>query len=162
MDELRQWALTVCGAAVICTLLGRLFPDTSLGRQGRLMLPCVFLCIMLSPLLSMSVYLPTGQAQTTGEAGAALEARMRQQLVAQLNNTLLDMVNQALDSYGVKAEKVVTDMDIGEDGRIDIGQITIYVNEKAAKRSVLVKQVAEKRLGMAVTVAQMEDRGWSG
>ena len=50
-------------------------------------------------------------------------------------------------------------MDIAEDGRISMGQITVYVDERAAERSVLVKQVAGARLGTAVTVAAWEEHG---
>lgn len=51
---------------------------------------------------------------------------------------------------------MVADTDIAADGSIDIGQITVYVDSRTAQRSVLVKQVAEKRLGTAVVVAQKE------
>ena len=158
MDSLRQWAVTLCAAAVVCTALERLFPDTALGRQGRQLLPCVFLCILLSPLLTLRWGLPLMTSQPASATDTAtLEARLRQQTVRQVNATLLDMVNQALESYGVQAKKVVTDMDIHEDGSIHMGQITVYVDRKTARRSVLVKQVAENRLGTAVVVAQMEE-----
>ena len=143
MDAIRRWALLTCTAAVLCTLLSRLFPDSALGRQGRLLLPCIFLCVTLSPLLSMRWSLPALPQTQTAADTAALEARMRQQTVAQVNTTL-------------QAEKVVADTDIAADGSIDIGQITVYVDSRTAQRSVLVKQVAEKRLGTAVVVAQKE------
>lgn len=156
MDAIRRWALLTCTAAVLCTLLSRLFPDSALGRQGRLLLPCIFLCVTLSPLLSMRWSLPALPQTQTAADTAALEARMRQQTVAQVNTTLLRMINQALQSYGLQAEKVVADTDIAADGSIDIGQITVYVDSRTAQRSVLVKQVAEKRLGTTVVVAQKE------
>ncbi len=157
MGSLKSWAVLACTVAVACTLLYRLFPDTSLGRQGRMLLPCVFLCILLSPLLSATWALPTGMDSTVQAVDpAVLRARFRQQTVEQVNTTLLAMVNQALESHGYRAEKIITDMDITEDGRISMGQITVYVDEEAARRSSLVKQVAQQRLGMTVTVAQLE------
>ena len=84
---------------------------------------------------------------------------MRQQMVVQVNEQLLDMVNQSLSTYGWQAKKVVTDMDIAEDGSISMGQITLYVDEETAVRATAVKQIAEKRLGTAVTVAVWEDAG---
>ena len=81
---------------------------------------------------------------------------MRQQMVAQVNNTLLEMVNQSLLGYGWSAKKVVTDMDIAEDGSIRMGQITLYVDEEVARSATAVGQVAEKRLGMPVEVAVWE------
>lgn len=160
MDSFKSWAVLACTAAVVCTLFYRLFPETSLGRQGRLLLPCVFLCVLLSPLLSVSWSLPTGTGTETQAADpAALEARFRQQTVEQVNATLLAMVNQALENHGYKAEKIVTDMDIAADGSISMGQITVYVDEDAARRSSLIKQVAQQRLGMPVTVVRLEAYG---
>ncbi|MBQ7089384.1 MAG: hypothetical protein IJN04_07075 [Clostridia bacterium] len=82
-----------------------------------------------------------------------MTARLRQQMAAQVNGTLLQMVNQALEGYGWSAEKVVADMDIAADGSISIGQITLYVDERTARSATAVGQVAEKRLGCAVEVA---------
>ncbi len=159
LDSFRQWAVAVCVAAVVCTVLGQFFPENALGQQGRRLLPCVFLCVMLAPLLTARWALPSSAAEPSADASAALEVQMRRQLVEQTNATLLSMVNQALASYGLSAEKVATDMDIDGEGRINIGQIVVYVNEETARRSLQVQQVAEARLGMAVTVARMEVRG---
>lgn len=160
MDGFRQWAASVCAAAIVCTLLQRLFPNNSLGRQGKLLLSCLFMCVLLSPALGtdLSITLPS-LPQPDAADTAALEAQMRGQLVQQVNQTLLDMVNQALAGYGWEAKKVVTDMDIGEDGSISMGQIVVYVDEDTARRATAIKQVAEKRLGTAVTVAVWEEHG---
>ena len=159
MAGVTKWAITVCTAAVVCSLLRQLFPDSTLGRQGKLLLPCLFLCVLLSPLSGgfSAVKLPDFTAVEPADS-AALTARMRQQMVAQINEGLLEMVNQSLATYGWQAKKVVADMDIAEDGSISMGQITLYVDEDTAVRATAVKQIAEKRLGTAVTVAVWEDR----
>ncbi len=156
MQPIQTWAIGVCTAAVLYAVLYRLFPDTTLGKQGRLILPTVFLCVILSPLLSRDTLSFSAAEIADVPDGSVLEAQVRRQTVQQVNATLLQMVNQALTSYGYQAEKVVTDMDIGEDGSISMGQIIIYVDERAAQRSALVEQVASQRLGMRVTVQQME------
>lgn len=157
MEGIQKWAVAVCAAAVVCTLLRHLFPDTRLGQQGRMLLSCLFLCVLLSPIsgLSQGVKLPDFTAENTANS-EQITARMRQQVVEQVNTTLLQMVNQSLAGYGWSAKKVVADMDIAEDGSIRMGQITLYVDEEVARRSTAVKQVAEKRLGMSVEVAVWE------
>ncbi len=82
---------------------------------------------------------------------------MQQQLSAQVNETLLKMVNQTFASYGWQAKKVMTDMDIGEDGSIRMEQITLYVDERTARSAAAVRQIAEKRLGMPVALALWEE-----
>lgn len=158
MDGLRRWALAVCTAAVVCSLLQRLFPDTGVGRQGKWLLPCVFLCAVLAPLAGggWQVSLPT-VAVTQEADGERLEAYMQGQITARFNETLLAMVNQTLESHGLRAKKVVTDMDIDEEGRIHMGQITVYVDENSARRATVVRQLARQRLGTDVAVAQWEE-----
>ncbi len=156
MNDLRSWAVLVCTAAVVCTLLYRLFPESSLGRQGRLLLPCVFLCVLLTPLLRWQPSFSALTAETTAVDGEALSAAMQRQTKAQAETVLRQMVNQALASYGMEVEKVDCRMDIDEDGRISMRQITLYVDARNAVRSSLVKQVAEKRLGAPVIVAADE------
>ena len=160
MEGLRQWTLAVCAAAVVCTVLLQLFPSTALGRQGRSILAAVFLCVLLTPFFGgvSSVKLPDFTGEKAVDS-AALTARMRQQMTAQVNDTLLAMVNQVLEGYGWSAKKVVAEMDIDEEGRIDMGQITVYVEEAVARRAVAVRQLAEKRLGTSVIVAVWEDTG---
>ncbi len=159
MQALQSWAISVCTAAVVCAFLYRLFPDTSLGKQGRLLLPILFLWVLLSPLTSVvGVSFSVDEIDSAAD-GTVLQAQVRRQTVQQVNVTLLQMVNQALASYGYRAEKVVTDMDIEADGSISMGQIVVYVDEQAAQRSSLIKQVAQQRLGMAVTVQQWEVYG---
>lgn len=156
MQPLQTWAVSVCTAAVVCAILYRLFPDTSVGKQGRLLLPTVFLFVLISPLFSVGGVRWTPSDINAAADTAALQAQVRRQTVQRVNDTLLQMVNQALASYGYRAEKVVTDMDITEDGSISMGQIVVYVDERAAQRSALIEQVATQRLGMAVTVREME------
>ena len=93
---MRHWAVSVCATAVVCTLLRQLFPDTRLGEQGRMLLPCLFLCVLLSPISSLfsDVKLPDFTAESAVNE-AEITARMRQQMTEQVNDTLLAMVNQA-------------------------------------------------------------------
>lgn len=160
MEALRQWAVAVCAAAVVCTLLRQLFPENRLGEQGRMLLPCLFLCVLLSPISAgfSDVKLPDFTAENTVDT-AEITARMREQMTAQVNDTLLRMVNQSLESYGWSAKKVTADMDIAADGSIRMGQITLYVDEEVARRATAVRQVAEKRLGTTVEVAVWQESG---
>ena len=159
MDGIRQWAIAVCAAAILCTLLRQLFPDNRLGDQGRVLLPCLFLCVLISPIFKVStgVKIPNFTAENALNS-AQLTAQMQEQMQVQVNDTLLQMVNQALDGYGWSAKKVEADMDIAADGSISMGRITLYVDEDVARRATAVRQVAEKRLGTAVEVAVWQER----
>ena len=157
---MRRWAVAVCAAALIGTILRHLFPENRLGQQGQSLITCLFLCVLLSPISSLfqDVKLPNFTRGNTVDS-ADLTARMRQQVVAQVNDTLLQMANRSLSVYGWSAKKVVTDMDIEEDGSISMGQIILYVDEEVARRGTAVRQIVEERLGAPVEVAIWEDNG---
>ena len=158
MESVEKWALAVCATALICTLLRHLFPDSGVGRQGRMVLPCLFLWVLLSPRLTgfSDVKLPDFTSKTEVNS-AELTRQMRRQLTQQVEQRLLEMVNASLATYGWQAKKVTADMDIGEDGSISMGQITLYVDEDTLRRATAVRQVAEKRLGTSVRVAEWEE-----
>lgn len=158
MESLRGWAIAVCAAAVLCTLLHRFFPETSLGQQGRMLLPCLFLLAVFAPLPGVTLSFPKTSPQSVEDA-SALQARIYQQTVVTVNETLLSMANQALDSYGVQAKKVVADINITEDGRINMGQITVYIDKETLNMAAAVRQVVEHRLGTAVVIAEWEENG---
>lgn len=157
MNGLRGWAVAVCTVAVVCTALSRLFPETALGRQGRRLIPCVFLCVMLAPLLKNAPLLLESSTVVGDKTAETTTEAVRRQTAARLNQMLLDMVNQALKEYGLSAKKVDCGMDIDAEGRISMGQITVFVDGDSAVRSAAVSQLAEKRLGTPVLVAQWEE-----
>ena len=158
MESVGSWAITVCTAAVVCTLFSVLFPDNALGRQGKLLLPCLFLCAFLTPVAGkIDWHLPN--VSPAAADTAAMSAVVREQTVRQVNAALTAMVDQALSTYGLHAEKVEATMDIREDGSIDIGQITLWVDETTARRGSVVRQVAKKRLGQAVVMKLVEGSG---
>ena len=76
-----------------------------------------------------------------------------------MNETLLAMANQALKSYGVQAKKVAAEIDITEDGSINMGQITVYIDKDTLNMAAAVRQVVEHRLGTSVVIAEWEENG---
>ena len=157
MEAFRGWAVAVCAAAVLCTLLHRLFPENALGQQGRLLLPCLFLLAVFASLPGVTVAIPEVSTQSVTDT-QALRARMQQQTVSAVNTTLLAMANQALESYGVQAKKVTADINIAEDGSINMGQITVYIDKGTLNMAAAVRQVVERRLGTSVVIAEWEER----
>ena len=157
METLRTWSVAVCAAAVVGTLARRFFPDTALGRQGRLVTAALFLVVLATPLFSIDFDVKLSNFTSEEPSNRAdLTAAMEAQMERQVNAALLEMVNESLQNYGLAAQKVTASMDIGEDGSISMGQIVVYVDEETARRSAALGQVARQRLGTAVEVAVWE------
>ena len=160
MEGIRQWALGLCAMAVVCTVAVRLFPENSLGKQGRIVLSCVFLLSVLSPLTAgdRSLALPNMEAPSLTQTDE-LHLRVEEQTAQYVNETLTKMANQALSSYGVQVKKVDTTVNIASDGSIDMGQITVYIDEGTLNMAAVVRQVVEHRLGTSVVLAKWEEHG---
>ena len=94
-EGMQKWAVMVCATAVVCTLLRHLFPDNRMGQQGRMVLPCLFLCVLLSPISGRSqpVKLPNFTGENVVDTDQ-ITARMRQQMVVQVNHTHFDGVGK--------------------------------------------------------------------
>ena len=147
------WAGAVCMAAAGCTLLHMLVGKKCIGKVFRLITAAFFLCAVLSFLPTVRktlAELPQIEAQTADTD--TLRAAAVRQLQEGTEARLLDIVNTALTSYDLKAEKVAVDMDTLADGSISINRISVFVLPANDLRCSTVKQVAERRLGMEVEV----------
>lgn len=147
------WAGAVCMAAAGCTLLHMLVGKKGIGKVFRLITAAFFLCAVLSFLPTVRktlAELPQIEAQTADTD--TLRAAAVRQLQEGTEARLLDIVNTALASYDLKAEKVAVDMDTLADGSISINRISVFVLPANDLRCSTIKQVAERRLGMEVEV----------
>lgn len=160
MEGIRQWAVGLCGAALVCTVAVRLFPENTIGKQGRLVLSCVFLLSVLSPLATGDWSLTFPEFETTPSTQTdELRRRVEEQTANYVNDTLTKMANQALASYGAQVKKVDAAVNITSDGSIDIGQITVYIDEGTLNMAAVVRQVVEHRLGTSVVLEKWEEHG---
>lgn len=50
MDAVRQWAFSLCAAAMACAVIELLLPSISLAKMTRLALSVFFLCVLIQPL----------------------------------------------------------------------------------------------------------------
>lgn len=151
MNGFLAWAGAACAVAAVCTLIHTLVGKTGTGKVFRLLTSAVVICVMLSPLVSVVQDFSLPQIQLSDEENVLYDTAMTQ-MQAMAEALLLDEVNQALASYDLKAEKLELSMDISDDGNISITDIRLYIPEGNTLHRSWVAQIAETRLGRAVTV----------
>ena len=75
MDAVRQWAFSLCAAAMACAVIELLLPSISLAKMTRLALSVFFLCVLIQPLgleaHRSEISLKTGQGMEQAEEYAA-------------------------------------------------------------------------------------------
>lgn len=153
MDAIKGWAAALCVVAVGCTLIQMLAPKDGMGRIFRILIGAFFLCCMVSPLLSLRKMTNLDLNLLPAEIQSSLlEDKVKEQLDRQISAAVEKIVNQAMENYNLKAEKVETITDTSEDGSIYMKQIILYLDKQSMAQSAAVRQALEQRLGIPIDV----------
>lgn len=151
MNGFLEWAGTTCAVAAVCTLVHTLVGKTGMGKVFRLLTSGVIICVMLSPLASVVKNVALPQIEIADNENVLYDTAVTQ-MKTMTETLLLSKVNEALASHNLKAEKLELSMDISENGNISITDIRLFIPEGNALHRVWVAQIAQTRLGQAVTV----------
>lgn len=158
MEEVRQWAIALCTAAVICTIFQVLTPKGGNRPLFHMMIAGFFLCCILSPLLKWKdISLP---AITTKEFSAdqtALSGQVEAQLRQQAETAIASLCERYLKNYDLSVEKVSVTTDTSEEGGIYISCVTLYLDKQNAAGAFTVRQLMEQQLGIPVEVITPND-----
>ncbi len=152
MKVFLEWVGTVCATVAMCSLIHMLTRKTGAGKVFRLVSSAVVVCVMLSPLTRLTKNFELPQITVASDIETALYDTAVLQMKTMTEELLLSEVNETLASYGLKAEKLAVSMDISADGNISITDIRLFIPEGNSLHRSWVSQIAEKRLGRAVTV----------
>lgn len=153
MGDIRQWAIALCTAAIGCTILKTLAPKGGTGRLFHMMIAAFFLCCMASPLLSLrSLSLSDLSITEYTEPDTSLSQRVEEQMVRQMEATVLSLSQRYLKNYDITVEKVAVHTDTSADGSIYISHVTLYLDKQSAAGAWTARQLMEQQLGVTVEV----------
>ena len=153
MDSIKAWAAALCIAAIVCAVLQMLAPKEGTGKVFKLILSAFFLCCLIMPLLRVGSLTRLDISVLPGEVQAELlEDRVNQQLMRQVQATVEQLAETALDSSGVKAEKIEVKTDTSPEGSIYIQQVTITLDKQSKPKALAAREVLEKQLGVSVVI----------
>ena len=151
MNGFLEWAGATCAAAAVCTFVHTLVGKTGVGKVFRLLTSAMVICVMLSPLAKVTPAFALPQIETLDSENTLQDTALNQ-MKTLAERLLLSKVNEALASHNLKAEKLELSMDISENGDISITDIHLFIPESNTVYRSWVAQIAENRLGQAVTV----------
>ena len=92
MYAIRQWAFSICAAAIVCVLLQMLLPSFSVSKLARIGIALFFLCALLQPV---------GVGHYTGDwqRGSEQSLKQAQQYANALNGQLAQDVEGGLTAH---------------------------------------------------------------
>ena len=139
MDTVRQWAMSLCMAAVAGAAAQIILPEGSLQKVFKVAFSVFFLCCLFSPVLA-EVELEnilSGEISSTETASLSeeLESRMNSQIIEDFSASLEDMAEKALLNIGILGAKAKADINITEDGGILINRLLVTVPQDVAGRA---------------------------
>lgn len=129
MDELKNWAFSLCCAAAAGSLLSLLAPESSLGKVCRFAIRVFFLCCMILPLRQLGSFLhvlPELQADAAFSAQGVVDV-----VTSQVKNSVAASIEQevarCLEEEGINFKKVNVDVHVDKDGGISINCIRVLL-----------------------------------
>ena len=155
MEALKNWAVSVCFAGIAAAVAQMLFPPGNMQKVFRIAVSAFFLCCLIPPLLSIGPSLDLTLPKTRNEAASAaeaLEAEMERQMKSSIETKVKSLIEDAMEQTEVKPQKIVVQMDTGEDGGIVMKQITIVLAKKDAQSSTEVRSAVQNALGAGCPV----------
>lgn len=118
MEAVRQWAFSICCAAVAGGMAQILAPDSSLQKVFRITLGAFFLCSLIYPFLTMAPQIVDNFEDFAGSEPDYIA----QDISDRLGDLMVDEIEAALAS---QAAKKLDEMGINDPA------ITIYINTEA-------------------------------
>ena len=156
MDGVREWAAAICAAAVLCGGAGMLAPEGKQAKSLKMILSVVFMCVLLSPLGSLSSCRSgLGDiASPTSYAESGLLDLVEEQTAGAMSGSVETLVSDQLEMLGFTAEEITVDMDISGDGCISIGQVVVTVNGADDAALAVISERLYDRLGLNAKVVK--------
>lgn len=159
MDAVREWAVSLCAAAVLCAAAGMLAPEDKQGKCFRTVLSAVMLCLMISPLSRIKECSGStdGYTAVPEQTGSELFELVERQTADAMSASVSNLVGHELDELGVSAREIYVVMDISQDGCISIGQVTVALDGSDADRAGEVRSRLYAQLGLDAEITVMEE-----
>lgn len=122
MEAFRQWAFSLCAAAMVCALIELLLPSISLAKMTRMALSVFFLCALIQPI---GLELRRGDlpdlTHRSMEKAEEYAAEISGQIGEELSGSVEQEVEEKLAELGVAPEDCRTGI------RLEEGQIVVTV-----------------------------------
>jgi len=132
MESIKEWAISLCGAAALCATVGMIAPEGKTGKCMKLVMTLVVLCLMLSPLSqigSCSADLKD-HISLPAETDSDLLRLVEEQSAEAISRSVNYVIEEQLETLGVHAKEINVSVDSSDDGCITISQADAIVQNE--------------------------------
>lgn len=144
LDGVRSWALTVCFACVIGSVMAMMFPSGSSKKLLRMMISMMILCVIFKPVVSIGSFilrLDEDKFSVSRYRNEELEDSVVRNAAEIYSAYITENTRRVLDGSGISYENVAVNMDISEDGSISIGQVEVIVQNEDVEQTEKIRRL---------------------
>lgn len=150
LEDVRSWALAVCSACLLGTLLSMLFPMGSSKKLLNMIVSMMILCIIFKPLSSLGklvVDLDKYKFSAPKYENSELEHEVESSAKSIYSSYIQENLCRVLDDSKISYESVIVNMDNSDDGCISIGQVEVIVKSEDEAQSEQIKKLLMPYIG---------------
>ena len=126
MDQIRNWAFSICIASVCGSVLNIFAPEGSLQKTCKCVISIFFLCVVVSPMLDIDISdLVSSDKTYLGAEYSYEENEFEEISIKAFEENLIYETEKLLTEKEVDFEDVSINVNISEDGSIDISEFNI-------------------------------------
>ncbi len=150
MDAMRSWALAICFACVLGSILSMFFPDGSSKKLLNMIVSMMILCVIFKPISSLGKFMMRLD-ESAFEVSEYENSELNDQIATNAENIyasyLSENLRRVLDENNISYENITITMDTLEDYSISIGQVEVVVKNEDVVQSEKIKSVLKNYVG---------------
>ncbi len=147
---MRSWALAICFACVLGSILSMFFPDGSSKKLLNMIVSMMILCVIFKPISSLGKFMMRLD-ESAFEVSEYENSELNDQIATNAENIyasyLSENLRRVLDENNISYENITITMDTLEDYSISIGQVEVVVKNEDVVQSEKIKSVLKNYVG---------------
>lgn len=155
MDTMRSWAMAICFACVLGSILTMFFPDGSSKKLLNMIVSMMILCVIFKPISSLGKFIMRLD-ESAFEVSKYENYELNNQIAANTKSIygsyLSDNIQRVLDENNISYENVTVTMDTLEDYSISIGQVEVIVKNEDVGQAEKIKSLLKDYVGVYTTI----------
>ncbi|MBR5486315.1 MAG: stage III sporulation protein AF [Oscillospiraceae bacterium] len=152
MGMIKEWAVSLCGCAVCCSLIGMLLPQGSIQKLFKLLTTVVILSCIVSPLMNLKLKLPDTDFDESyaeiEEYTLQAEEAAHEIAVEAVQAQVKKIISERLGKIHVVPENVQVNVHNDDEDNISYIEAVIELNEKDASFKQEIQSLIHSELGI--------------
>lgn len=157
LDSVRSWALTICFACVLGSVLSMIFPENSSKKILNMVISMIILCVIFKPIASIGKFvlkLDESSFEVSQYENSELESQITSDAEKIYSSYLSENLGRILTENNISYENIIINMDTSDNNCISIGQVEVIVKSEDVSQTEKIKKLLRDYLGKEPLVTE--------